>query len=216
MILQRYIQQANSSVFRVSPRIIWISSVFMGVLASLPKILRLQISMGEVLIDCSIAFIYSLYVWYYNLYTVPKFSSDKITTRFFGIRLIRSLIIEIVVMAALVFLELWIINQLQFTSMMLMYQFRGMLINLTIYMFIYLLYQSYTNHLIGLELERTKAKHLRTGYELLKQQINPHFLFNSLNTLKSMADIKDEHSGEFILKLADFYRLAWRLATPTG
>lgn len=208
MILQRYIQQANSSIFRVSPQIIWISSVFMGILASLPKILRLQISMSEVLIDCSIAFIYSLYVWYYNLYTLPKFSSDKITTRFFGVRLVRSLIIGIVVMSALVFTELWIIDRLQFTSMMLMYQFRGILINLTIYMFVYLLYQSYTNHLIGIELERTKAEQLRTGYELLKQQVNPHFLFNSLNTLKSMVDVKDEQSGEFILKLADFYRFS--------
>lgn len=208
MILQRYIQQANSSVFRVSPRIIWISSVFMGVLASLPKILRLQISIAEILIDCSIAFIYSLYVWYYNLYTLPKFSSYKITTRFVGIRLVKSLVIGIAVMAVLVFAELWIINQLQLSSMMLMYQFRGILINLTIYMFIYLLYQSYTNHFINLELERTKADHLRTGYELLKQQVNPHFLFNSLNTLKSMVDVNDEHSGEFILKLADFYRFS--------
>lgn len=208
MILQRYVQHTNSSVFRVSPRIIWVSSVFMGVLASLPKILRLEISMAEIFIDCSIALIYSLYVWYYNLYTLPKFSSEKITTRFFGIRLIRSLVIGIVLMTTLVFAELWIIGQLQLSSMMLMYQFRGILINLTIYMFIYLLYQSYINHLTGLELERTKAEHLRTGYELLKQQVNPHFLFNSLNTLKSMVDVKDEQSGEFILKLADFYRFS--------
>jgi two-component system, LytTR family, sensor kinase len=206
MILQRYVQQESSNLFRVSPRIIWISSVFMGVLASLPKILRLKVSLMEVLIDCTIAFLYSLYVWYYILYTLPRFNNKMITTRFFGVRLVNSLLIGVAVMTVLVYAELWILDELKLGSMMLMYQFRGVLINLTIYMFIYLLYQSYSNHLIGLELERTKAEHLRANYELLKQQVEPHFLFNSLNTLKAMVDVMDEHSGEYILKLADLYR----------
>jgi LytS/YehU family sensor histidine kinase len=47
---------------------------------------------------------------------------------------------------------------------------------------------------------------LGAQYELLKQQVNPHFLFNSLNTLKSMVEIEDPHSADFILKLSDFYR----------
>jgi len=80
------------------------------------------------------------------------------------------------------------------------------LINLTIYMFLYLLFQSYLTQLISVELERVQADHLGAQFELLKQQINPHFLFNSLSTLKSMIEIGDEHIVEFILKLSDFYR----------
>lgn len=208
MILERYIKQENSSIFQVSPRIVWVSSIFMGVLASVPKILKLQVSLSEILVDCAIAFLYSLYVWFYNLYTLPKFSNNAITTRFFGTRMVSSLLIGILIMSALVYLELWILNDPLIGSMILMYQFRGVLINLTIYMFIYLLYQSHTNHAIRIELERTKADHLSARYELLKQQVNPHFLFNSLNTLKSMVEIGDEHAADFIMKLADFYRFS--------
>lgn len=40
----------------------------------------------------------------------------------------------------------------------------------------------------------------------LKAQINPHFLFNNLNTIYSMAEQKDERTSEVILKLSDFLR----------
>lgn len=88
----------------------------------------------------------------------------------------------------------------------MMYEFRGILINLTIYVFLFLLYQSFHTQLISIELERTKSDHVSAKFDLLKQQVNPHFLFNSLNTLKSMVDIHDLNASEFILKLSDFYR----------
>ncbi len=88
----------------------------------------------------------------------------------------------------------------------IMFELRGVVINLLLYMFLHLLFQNYQTQHIGLELERTQALNLSAQYELLKQQVNPHFLFNSLNTLKSMVDIQDPNSAEFILKLSDFYR----------
>ncbi|HLN73090.1 MAG TPA: histidine kinase [Prolixibacteraceae bacterium] len=40
----------------------------------------------------------------------------------------------------------------------------------------------------------------------LKAQINPHFLFNNLNTIYSMAAQHDERTADVILKLSDFLR----------
>lgn len=40
----------------------------------------------------------------------------------------------------------------------------------------------------------------------LKAQINPHFLFNNLNTIYSLADKNDPHTKEVILQLSDFLR----------
>jgi sensor histidine kinase YesM len=40
----------------------------------------------------------------------------------------------------------------------------------------------------------------------LKAQINPHFLFNNLNTIYSLASNKDERTKDVILKLSDFLR----------
>lgn len=54
-----------------------------------------------------------------------------------------------------------------------------------------------------LQLRSTQAENL-----LLKQQIHPHFLFNSLNTLKALYK-KDPKLGEiYLLQLADFLRSA--------
>jgi len=206
MIYAKYINTNGKKVFRIDPRIILFSSLFMGILASVPKILRIQITLGELIIDFSISFLYSLFVWYFNIYSLPKFSIQNISTSFFNKKLLISLSLGIVVMAALLFFHHIIFPKYGFNTMILMYEFRAILINLTIYMFLYLLYQSYNSQQISLELEQIRTDNLHAQYELLKQQINPHFLFNSLNTLKSMIDIKDEGSGDFVVRLADFYR----------
>ncbi len=43
-------------------------------------------------------------------------------------------------------------------------------------------------------------------YDVLKAQVNPHFLFNSLNLLYSLIDLDSEKSKEFILSLSRMYR----------
>lgn len=60
------------------------------------------------------------------------------------------------------------------------------------------------------ELDR-KASALRDQaaeyrYDALKSQINPHFLFNSLNILYSLIDLDKEKSKEFVLSLTSVYR----------
>lgn len=193
-------------VFKVSPAIIWMSSLFMGILASVPKILLLNISNTELAADASIAFIFSLFTWYYNILSLPRFSSGTIVNGFFSLRLLRSVVLGIALMLILVIGHQLVFPHYNFRSMILMYQFRGVLINLTIYMFLNLLYQAHRNQLMAIELERTKADNLGAQYELLKQQVNPHFLFNSLSTLKSMIEIGDQHSADFTHNLSDFYR----------
>lgn len=53
-------------------------------------------------------------------------------------------------------------------------------------------------------IERREAA--RNELSALKAQINPHFLFNNLNTIYSMAEQKDRRTPEVILKLSDFLR----------
>jgi two-component system LytT family sensor kinase len=49
-------------------------------------------------------------------------------------------------------------------------------------------------------------ENLRTRFEVLKQQVNPHFLFNALGTLRIMIREKDDRAEQFILTLSDLYR----------
>ncbi|RPI02537.1 MAG: histidine kinase [Calditrichaeota bacterium] len=54
--------------------------------------------------------------------------------------------------------------------------------------------------------QQIKAEKLITELKLLKAQINPHFIFNALNNIYSLAYIKSEKAPESILKLSQMLR----------
>lgn len=54
--------------------------------------------------------------------------------------------------------------------------------------------------------EELKRENLMAKYEALKNQVNPHFLFNSLNTLSGVVEKKQEMATDFIKKLSNIYR----------
>lgn len=57
-----------------------------------------------------------------------------------------------------------------------------------------------------LDLQEMEAKHSRAELEVLKSQLNPHFLFNSLNNIYSLTMIDAEKAGQAILTLSDLMR----------
>lgn len=57
-----------------------------------------------------------------------------------------------------------------------------------------------------IETERFKKESIRAQFESLKNQVNPHFLFNSLNTLSHMIDTDTQQSKVFLDNLAQIYR----------
>lgn len=58
----------------------------------------------------------------------------------------------------------------------------------------------------AIETERMRAERLAGQYQSLKDQLNPHFLFNSLNVLGNLVYESPERANEFIEKLAAVYR----------
>ncbi|WP_158563326.1 sensor histidine kinase [Chitinophaga silvatica] len=57
-----------------------------------------------------------------------------------------------------------------------------------------------------IESERLKKSNLDSQYKFLKDQIKPHFLFNSLNTLSSLISTNPEKAEEFVEEMAAVYR----------
>lgn len=57
-----------------------------------------------------------------------------------------------------------------------------------------------------LEIENLKQEKLKSDYKLLQDQINPHFLFNSLSVLMSEIKHDPDVAYEFTKKLSDVYR----------
>jgi two-component system LytT family sensor kinase len=75
---------------------------------------------------------------------------------------------------------------------------------LTAFYYIVIYYSGFQERLV----KETELKNLITQAELrsLKFQINPHFIFNSLNSMSALTEIDPKKAKQMIIKLADFLR----------
>jgi two-component system, LytTR family, sensor kinase len=62
------------------------------------------------------------------------------------------------------------------------------------------------SHRKALDAEITKKNKVKYQYDQLKRQLNPHFLFNSLNVLDYLVHTDPDRASDFIGKLAGVYR----------
>lgn len=58
----------------------------------------------------------------------------------------------------------------------------------------------------ALEMAELKKEQMATKYEALKNQVNPHFLFNSLNALTNLVYEDQDQAANFIRQLSKVYR----------
>lgn len=65
-----------------------------------------------------------------------------------------------------------------------------------------LLYSLFRQKTIAVENEVLRTENIRTRYEVLKSQMDPHFLFNSLNTLKSLISIDKDKADDYLQQLS--------------
>ncbi len=192
--------------FKISPAIIWSSSIFLGVLSSLPSLAESQFHPAESAVNAGITAAFALLMWYFNIFILSRQAGRPRTQGLSYSRLLISLAVGLAIMLGLAWIQQLILSHINFGPVMLMVEVRGILINLVFYMFLQLVQQHYENQHVNMQLERIRNDNLGAQYESLKQQINPHFLFNSLNTLKAMVESGDQEAVDFILKLSNFYR----------
>ncbi|WP_164735302.1 sensor histidine kinase [Pseudoflavitalea rhizosphaerae] len=81
---------------------------------------------------------------------------------------------------------------------------RGLVIGGFLYFIAYLLRMSARRRQSELENEQLKKENLQARLSLLQEQVSPHFLFNSLGTLRSM--LHERAPREFIQRLSEVYR----------
>jgi sensor histidine kinase YesM len=58
--------------------------------------------------------------------------------------------------------------------------------------------------------EQLRKEQLQTQYDSLKEQVNPHFLFNSLNSLSSLIATDPDKAEEFVVEMSRVYRYLLR------
>ena len=82
----------------------------------------------------------------------------------------------------------------------------SMVTQITVYCLVYMVNYALTAQSKMLK-ERGKANEAQYRYQILKRQVNPHFLFNSLNALDCLVcEEKTEQASTYIHKLAGVYR----------
>jgi LytS/YehU family sensor histidine kinase len=118
----------------------------------------------------------------------------------------------VAMLAALIVLRLWVENLVLLPIQKVFYDFNpshiflGVITCFIAFLFSILLYvaKSY----IGLlkKQEEMKTRQLATELDLLKQQVQPHFLFNTLNNIYSLAHAKSNNTTIAIEKLAGSMR----------
>ncbi|MDR1556386.1 MAG: histidine kinase [Tannerellaceae bacterium] len=77
------------------------------------------------------------------------------------------------------------------------------------YLFVFILLLIRHRQQVMLENEQLNTQNIQVQYEALANQVNPHFLFNSLNTLSALIrEHQDENALKYINKLSDIFRYA--------
>ncbi|MDR3245806.1 MAG: histidine kinase [Prevotellaceae bacterium] len=69
-----------------------------------------------------------------------------------------------------------------------------------------LIYMSQKQQKTLLENEALHTEYMRSRYEALKNQVDPHFLFNSLNTLNSLIKVDADKAQEYVQQLSFVFR----------
>ena len=70
----------------------------------------------------------------------------------------------------------------------------------------YIIYLIRRQQQVIVENEQLKAENIRNQFEVLKNQLNPHMLFNSLNTLRSLVRENQDRAQDYIQELSHVLR----------
>ena len=92
------------------------------------------------------------------------------------------------------------------TTFLLFRSVLALSINFIIYLIIDLVYTNENKVRIIEENAALKYSNLESNYKLLKDQINPHFLFNALNISKSLIKTNPQRAEKYVVKLSEFLR----------
>lgn len=83
---------------------------------------------------------------------------------------------------------------------------RDLTMSAVVLIVVQLLRSQYYQKTIAVENEALRSENLLTRFEALKSQLDPHFLFNSLNTLQSLITIDTEKAEHYLQQLSSVLR----------
>ena len=186
------------------------SAFVIGSVYALSSMFRLGWIWSVFLIDFGFGFGLSVFVWWFNLLVYPRLERRILLRQ--GARWrwmpripltlgLTVLLVELADSAGLFAQEWEGFRQPQLADEIKAITMVGMLL-----LMIALLETTDKFYRAQFENERLKLENSIAQFETLKHQINPHFLFNSLNILKTLITRHDAKAETYLIRLSEFYR----------
>ncbi|WP_347839949.1 histidine kinase [uncultured Draconibacterium sp.] len=155
-----------------------------------------------------VTFLFLIIAWFLNSKLINLFfhSSKRwnLASKIFIIFLTNSILLSLIIILNSIRGESVNINRE--TNFILLF-IRGSVSIAMIYLIQYMINLNARNQSVSMQNQMLKTENIRAQFEILRQQISPHFLFNSLSTLRSMIRSSNNNAEEFVIKLSDIYRL---------
>ena len=150
--------------------------------------------------------IVSFYLLYIFIFKIIQLSYNK--HRKFLYAIFGSLVITVVLSVAFTVGELLLLPEGLFPAnlQITMNLVKDLILLIIVLLSTSQLYSINERQLTLFENERLIADNIRIRYEVLKNQVNPHFLFNSLNTLDGLIGIDNERAHEYVQNLSQVFR----------
>ncbi len=83
---------------------------------------------------------------------------------------------------------------------------KSVLAGTTVLLVVLSIYQATRQQQMKMENQKLSEEVMRVRYDALLSQLNPHFLFNSLNTLDGLIGVDDAKAHEYVQQLSQCYR----------
>ncbi len=184
-------------------------SLFISILALLPRIIRFEMdNLSNITQNLFFTFTFSLLCW---ILLQVLFQSRRFTNIYLRLWVGVWGCIFLSLLHYSFFIQLlprpiisFFLNDLSWKQRVGIILFRGMMVGGVLSFIIYYFNLLLRTQKIKLEIEHLKQDNLSARLGSLKQQISPHFLFNSLNTLKTLTE--EENVKNYVVQLSNVYR----------
>ncbi|WP_288293110.1 sensor histidine kinase [uncultured Porphyromonas sp.] len=104
----------------------------------------------------------------------------------------------------------WFRDYLNYHTYATLQYVKDLVILVVTFLFSMIIYLMKQNHVAVLGMQELYLERLQNRYTALKNQTDPHFLFNSLNTLMGLIGRDDEKAAEYVEELAAVFRHTMR------
>ena len=144
--------------------------------------------------------IFIFFCWIINIYLITKIGYNNVIKRYF---------LSYITVFLIQFFNVFILTYLKFKPQEynLLLPFLGAIaLNTLIIIISNSIILQFQKESAVLEIEQLKVGNLEAQKQILLQQLQPHFLFNALSTLKSLISENPNIAEEYVVKLSDFLR----------